>query len=183
VVQVTVSPLSVKLESSKADVQVAPRILPVALFAVVSAGVVAWALRDHARFLPTGFVARHAFGPTSHHAGEGAFVPPAPVTAEPVVNYPGLVMLALHLTAIGIVIAAWCVRRYFRRPDRNVHSVPARLSFAVLGSLAAALVTIPVAAMSLGNAILFTGTLAAAMTVLQYTFVLVIVGTALFGVP
>jgi hypothetical protein len=163
----------------EAGLKVGPRILPVALFAAVSAAVVSWALRDNARFLPTGFVPRHAFGPTSHHAGEGAFVPPAPVTADPVVNYPGLVMLAVHLTAIGIVIAAWCVRRYFRQPD----SVPARLSFAVLAALTTALVTIPVAAMSLGNAILFTGTVAAAMTVLQYTFVLVIVGTALFGVP
>jgi hypothetical protein len=160
-----------------------PRVLPVVLFAATAAAVIAWALRDNARFLPTGVVPRHAFGPASHHAGEGAFIPPAPVTADPVVNVPGLVMLAVHLTAIGILIAAWCVRRYFRRPDRNVSSVPARLSFAVLGSLAAAVVTIPVAAMSLGNAILFTGTLAAAMTVLQYTFVLVIVGTALFGVP
>ncbi|MBP2324353.1 hypothetical protein JOF56_004738 [Kibdelosporangium banguiense] len=159
------------------------RILPVVLFAAVAAAVIAWALRANARFLPTGFVPRHAFGATSHHAGEDAFVPPAPVTGDPVVNYPGLAMLAVHLTALGIVLAAWCVRRYFRRPDRNVHSVPARLSFAALGSLAAALVTIPVAAISLGNAILFTGTLAAAMTVLQYTFVLVLVGTALFGVP
>ncbi|MET0233773.1 MAG: hypothetical protein ABW224_03965 [Kibdelosporangium sp.] len=160
-----------------------PRVVPVVAFAGVAAAVIAWALRDHARFLPTSVVPRHALGPVSHHAGEGAFVPPAPVTGDPVVNYPGLVMLAVHLTAIGIVLAAWCVRRYFRRPDRDVHSVPARLSFAALGSLAAALVTIPVAAVSLGNAILFTGTLAAAMTVLQYTFVLVIVGTALFGVP
>jgi hypothetical protein len=155
------------------------RILPVALFAAVAAATIAWALRDNARFLPTGVVPRHAFGPTSHHAAEGAFVPPAPVTADPMVNYPGLIMLAIHLTAIGIALTAWCVRKYARQPE----SVPARLAFAALAAITAALITIPVAAISLGNAILFTGTLAAAMTVLQYTFVLVIVGTALVGVP
>lgn len=180
----TAIPLPVRLKATpEPGTAAGPRVLPVVLFAAMAAGIMAWTLRDNARFLPTGFVPRHAFGPTSHHAGEGAFIPPAPVTADPVVNYPGLLMLAVHLTAIGIVLAAWCVRRYFRRSDRNVDSVSARLSFAVLGSLAVALVTIPVAAMSLGNAILFTATLAAAMTVLQYTFVLVIVGTALFGVP
>jgi hypothetical protein len=154
-----------------------PRVLPVAGFAAISAAVIALALRDNARFLPTGFVPRHAFG--SHHSGEDAFVPPPPVTADPVVNYPGLVMLAIHLTAIGIVLAAWGVRRAFRSSD----GVMARIAFAAAGSVAAGLATIPVAAVSLGNAILFTGTLAAAMTVLQYTFVLVVAGTAVFGVP
>ncbi|MCE7001495.1 hypothetical protein LWC34_01360 [Kibdelosporangium philippinense] len=104
-------------------------------------------------------------------------MPPAPVTGEAVINYPGLIMLAIHLTAAGILAAAWLVRRHVR------DQVKARLSFAVLGSLTAGLVTIPVAAITLGNAILFTGTLAAAMTVLQYTFVLVVAGTTLFGVP
>jgi hypothetical protein len=164
---------------TKAEAKVKLRILPVALFAAAAAAMIAWALRDNARFLPTGVVPRHAFGPASHHAAEGAFIPPAPVTADPVVNYPGLIMLAIHLTAIGIALTAWCVRRYVRQPE----SVPAQLTFAALAAITAALITIPVAAISLGNAILFTGTLAAAMTVLQYTFVLVIVGTALVGVP
>ncbi len=155
-----------------------PRVVPVVGFAVVTAAVIAWALRDHARFLPTGaFVPRHALVTSGHHQAE--YVPPAPVTGSAVVNYPGLVVLAVHLTAVGILGAAWLTRRYFRETDH----FKARFSFAVLGSVLAALVTIPVAAMTLGNAILFTGTVAAAMTVLQYTFVLVVAGTALFGVP
>ncbi|RSM77676.1 hypothetical protein DMH04_34770 [Kibdelosporangium aridum] len=146
------------------------------LFAAVTAAVIAWALRDRARFLPTGaFVPRHALATNGHH--QNGYLPPAPVTGEAVINYPGLIMLALHLTTIAILAAAWLVRRHVR------DQVKARLSFAVLGSVLAALVTIPVAAMTLGNAILFTGTVAAAMTVLQYTFVLVVAGTALFGVP
>lgn len=157
--------------------KVAPRVVPVVTLAVGTAAVVAWALREHARFLPTEIVPRHALLTGGHH-GSG-FVPPAPVTADPVVNYPGLVMLALHLTAIGVVAAAWCVRRFARAVDRFA----ARVSFAVMGSVVSALVTVPVAAMSLGNAILFTGTIAAAMTVLQYTFVLLVAATALFGVP
>jgi hypothetical protein len=157
----------------------APRVLPVVVFAAVAAGVMAWALRDNARFLPTGFVPRHALGSTSHHAGDGAFVQPPPITGVSIVNYPGLIMLAIHLTAVGIVAAAWAIRRAFRGKD----SAAARIAFAAAGSVAAAVATIPVAAVSLGNAILFTGTLAAAMTVLQYTFVLVVAGTAWLGVP
>ncbi|MFC5102075.1 hypothetical protein [Kibdelosporangium philippinense] len=153
-----------------------PRVAPALGFAALTAAIIAWALRDHARFLPTGaFVPRHALLTNGHHATD--YVPPAPVTGEAVINYPGLIMLAIHLTAAGILAAAWLVRRHVR------DQVKARLSFAVLGSLTAGLVTIPVAAITLGNAILFTGTLAAAMTVLQYTFVLVVAGTTLFGVP
>nr|WP_042186400.1 hypothetical protein [Kibdelosporangium sp. MJ126-NF4]CEL17250.1 hypothetical protein [Kibdelosporangium sp. MJ126-NF4]CTQ91520.1 hypothetical protein [Kibdelosporangium sp. MJ126-NF4] len=156
----------------------APAAVPVILFALAAAAVIAWALRDHARFLPTGaFVPRHALAATGHH--QTAYLPPPPVTGSAVVNYPGLIMLATHLTAVVIVGSAWLVRRYFRSPDQ----LSARFSFAVLGSVASAVVTVPVAAITLGNAILFTGTVAAAMTVLQYTFVLVVAGTALFGVP
>jgi hypothetical protein len=159
------------------------RIGPVVGLAVAVSAVIAWALRDNARFLPKAVVPLHALAPFHDHSEGTVYVPPAPVTGAPLVNYPGLVMLAVHLTAIGIVAAAWCIRRYFRRPDRNVHSVPARLLFAVLVALAAATVTLPVAAMSLGSAILFSGTVAAATTVLQYTFVLAIVGTVVVGVP
>ncbi|ONI70837.1 hypothetical protein ALI144C_50525 [Actinosynnema sp. ALI-1.44] len=152
--------------------------MPVVLFALTAAAVIAWALRDHARFLPTGaFVPRHALATTGHHQND--YLPPPPVTGSAVVNYPGLVILAIHLTAVAILGAAWVVRRYFRSPGL----FSARFSFAVMGSVASAAVTVPVAAITLGNAILFTGTVAAAMTVLQYTFVLVVVGTALFGVP
>jgi hypothetical protein len=154
------------------------RVVPIAVFAAVTAAVIAWALRSHARFLPTAPVPRHVL---SHSHGAADYVPPAPVTGLPLVNYAGLIMLAIHLTALGIVVAAWGVRRYFRR--RDIQGVPARLSFAVLVSVTAAAVTIPIAAVSLGSAILFTGTLTAAMTVLQYTFVLGVVGAAILGVP
>jgi hypothetical protein len=160
------------------------RVGPVVVFAVGTAAVIAWALRDNARFLPTTVVPLHDLVSGAHTHGEAAgYVPPAPVTGAPLANYPGLVMLAVHLTAIGIVAAAWSIRRSFRRPDRNVHSVPARLLFAALVALAAALVTLPIAAFTLGTAILLSATLAAAMTVLQYTFVLAIVGAAILGVP
>jgi hypothetical protein len=154
------------------------RIVPAVSFAGVAAAVIAWALRDNARFLPYKVVQRQALVQSSH--GHSDFVPPAPVTGAPLVNYTGLVMLALHLVVAGVLLAAWLVRRVFRLEPSGVR---ARLSFAVMISVAAALVTIPVAAVSLGSAILFTATLAAAMTVLQYTFVLGIVGAVIFGVP
>ncbi|MEV4315385.1 hypothetical protein [Actinocrispum sp. NPDC049592] len=137
----------------------------------------AWSLRDNARFLPFREISRHALAQMDGHAMTG-YVPPAPVTGEAVINYPGLIMFALHLTAICIAVAAWAVRRRW-----NVHSVLTRVVFAGVVAIGAAAVTLPIAGMSLGTAILFSGTVAAAMAVLQYTFVLVLVGTAFFGVP
>jgi hypothetical protein len=55
--------------------------------------------------------------------------------------------------------------------------------FAVLVATAAAVVTLPIAAVALGSAILFSATVTAAMTVLQYTFVLAVAGVAISGVP
>jgi hypothetical protein len=160
------------------------RVVPVVALALGAAALIAWALRDNARFLPKTVVPLHALGGSSHsHSDTSSYVPPAPVTGDAVVNYPGLILLAVHLVAIGIVVVTWAIRRYYRRTNKSVHSVPARFVFAALVALSAALITLPIAAVSLGNAILFTGTLAAAMTVLQYTFVLGIVGVAIFGVP
>ncbi|TCO52843.1 hypothetical protein [Actinocrispum wychmicini] len=157
------------------------RVVPVIVFALAAAAVIAWALRENARFLPRSVVPLHNI--IDHGHGSSGYVEPAPVTGSAVANYPGLVMFAIHLMAVGIVAVAWLVRRRYGRSDRSVHSVSARLVFAVFAALAAALVTLPVATMSLGTAILFSGTLTAAMTVMQYTFVLAVVGVAVIGVP
>jgi hypothetical protein len=153
------------------------RVTPVVLVALGAAVVITWALRDNARFLPKAMVSRHALAQMGDHPM--GYVPPAPVTGSALVNYPGLIMLAVHLTAIIVALAAVVIRR----THRNVHSVPARLLFAVLVALAAAVVTLPIAAVALGSAILFSATVTAAMTVLQYTFVLAVAGVAIFGVP
>jgi hypothetical protein len=153
------------------------RVTPVVLFALGASVVITWSLRDNARFLPKELVSRHALAQMGEHPM--GYVPPAPVTGSALVNYPGLIMLAVHLTAVIVAAAAWVIRR----SHRNVHSVPARLLFAVSVSLAAAVVTLPIAAVSLGTAILFSATVTAAMTVLQYTFVLTVAGVTIFGVP
>lgn len=153
------------------------RVIPVVLFATAAAVAIAWALRENARFLPRSVVPLHNLLSNGH--GSSGYVEPAPVTGSAVVNVAGLIFLAIHLTGFAVLAVAWVVRRYFRDAD----SVTALIVFALLVGFVAALITLPIAAVTVGTAILFTATLTAAMTVFQYCFVLAVVGAAVIGVP
>ena len=157
------------------------RMTPVVVFAAATAALMAWTLRDNARYLPTAPAPLPALlmaAGHGHGAGDG-YTPPAPITGDPLVNYVGLAFLALHLMIAAVAAAAWLVRKS-RKDSQRVGS---RLLFALLAAAIAAAVTFPVAAITLGSAIPFTATAAAAGTVLQYGFVLAVAGAALLGVP
>lgn len=151
---------------------------------MASALLMAWSLRDRAQFLPSGSLAVPVPVPVSgaHGHGGGANLP-APVIGEPLANYTGLVFFGLHIMLPVALLVAYGVVRLFSRMGRDSESVTARLVFAAVFAVSAALVTPLLATLSLGTAITFANTLAAAVIVAQYTFVLAVVGAALFGVP
>jgi hypothetical protein len=152
-------------------------------FALVCAALMAWSLRDRAQFLPSGSPATPVPVTGSHgHAGGGATAP-APVTGELFANYPGLVFLGLHIMLPAALLVAYVAVRLCRGTGRDRESVMARLVFAAGFAAAAALATPLVASLSLGTAITFANTLAAAVIVAQYAFALAVVGVIVFGVP
>jgi hypothetical protein len=152
-------------------------------FALTGATLMAWSLRDRAQFLPSVAPGTPVPVTGAHgHSGGGAR-PPAPVTGELLANLPGLVFLGLHILLPAALLVALSVVRVFRRMGRDSESVSARLVFAVGFAAAAALATPLLATLSLGTAITFGNTLAAAVVVAQYTFALSVVGVTVFGVP
>jgi hypothetical protein len=161
------------------------RVTPVVVYAAGVAALIAWVLRDRAEFLPSGEVIRRsmaASGASGHH-GAGGFVAPAAVAGDPLANYAGLAAFALHALMIAVAVAGFGMRRWSRRSAVDSGGVLVRLVFAGSVAVVAALVTAAMAATLLGAAISSTATLAASITVLQYSFVLVIAFSAAFGVP
>ena len=157
------------------------RMTPVVVFAAATAALMAWTLRENARYLPTAPAPLPALllsAGHGHGAGDG-YTPPAPITGDALVSYVGLAFLALHVMIAAFALAAWLVRKS-RKDSQRLASL---LLFALVAAVIAAAVTFPVAAVTLGSAIPFTATAAAAGTVLQYGFVLGIAGSALLGVP
>jgi hypothetical protein len=157
-----------------------PRAGPVVGFAVLGALPMAWALRAHARFLPSGTIPQPIGG--GHGHGQMT-TPPDPITGVPAANYPGLVFLGVYcLLALVAAVACWVVR-VSRRLRGGADGVGAGLAFAAAFAMVTAVTTPVVGALSLGPAISFANTIAAAAVVAQYAFVLAIVGVAVFGVP
>jgi hypothetical protein len=150
------------------------------LLAFGMAVLIAWTLRDRAAYLNAG--APSLLPPLpggGHHDGTGDLgSPPPPIVRETVANYAGLIMVAAHLTIAGVLGCAALTRRLTRRLPA-VRDTGTALLFAVGCALWAALMTMPTAALSIGNAITFANTLAASITVLQYSFVLVVAVTVL----
>lgn len=162
----------------------APRMTPVVVFAAGVAALIAWTLRDRAAFLPNGNATRSALASgTGHHPGGGGSSAPPPVAGDALANYAGLAALALHALIVVVAVVAYAVRRVPRRSAVDAHGVLPRLVFAGTVAVMSALVTAWMAAILLGTAISPGATLAAALTVLQYSFVLVVVFTVVLGLP
>jgi uncharacterized membrane protein YhaH (DUF805 family) len=154
------------------------RTTPILLSAAAVALSAAWALRGHTGPPPTPSARAHALAEGGHHGSGGGTLPP-PVIGDALANTVGLVALTLIPLALGITVAAVAARRL------TVGRTGAGqwLTFAALAAVAAAIVTVAVAAVSLAGAVSFTGSLAAAATVLRDTFVVVVAASAAFGVP
>jgi hypothetical protein len=159
------------------------RVTPVVVYAAGVAALIAWVLRDRAEFLPSGDVIRRSMSVSGHHGSGGGFVAPAAVAGDPLASYAGLAAFALHALMIAVAVAGFGLRRWSRRSTVDGGGVLVRLVFAGSVAVVAALVTAGMAATLLGAAISSTATLAASITVLQYSFVLVIAFSAAFGVP
>lgn len=155
------------------------RVVPLALLAFGVAALIAWAIRDRASYLDTG--ARSLLPQTvsgGHHGGSGGPSRPPPITRERLVNYVGIAMLAAHATLAGVLISATVTRRLSRR-IRLSQRIGAPLTFATGCAVCAALATVPVALGSVGAAISLRNSVSAAVTVLQYAFVLALIATIL----
>ncbi len=162
------------------------RVAPVVVPAAGVAALIAWALRDHADDLPSADLIRRslsALGTSGHHGAGGGTVAAPPVAGDALANYAGLTVFALHVLMIAVAGAGYVLHRLFRRSVVDGGGVLARLTFAGTIAVVSALVTAGMAALLLGAAISSTATLAASMTVLQYSFVLVVVFSAALGVP
>lgn len=156
------------------------RVPLVALFALGSAALMAWVLRGKALFLPTDSIptaTQLGLSGSGHHSSESRQV--APITGDALANLPGLALLGMHVMLVAVALAACAVRRF--RWDTD--GIAAKLSFSFLVAATTAMVALLVATLALGPAISFANTLAAAVVILQYTFVFAIVGVLLFGVP
>lgn len=161
------------------------RVTPVVVYAAGVAALIAWVLRDHAEYLPSGDVIRRsmsALAAGGHHGGGGFVAPPA-VAGNALASYAGLTAFALHALLLVVAVAGFAMRRWTRRSTVDGDGVLVRLVFAGSVAVVAALVTAVMAGMLLGAAISPTATFAASITVLQYSFVLVIAFSAAFGVP
>ncbi|MCX2953921.1 hypothetical protein [Lentzea sp. NEAU-D7] len=155
------------------------RVPLVLVFALGSAALMAWVLRGKALFLPTDSIPTATQLGLSGHSHSSASRQVAPITGDAIANYPGLAVLGMHLMLVAVALVAYAVRRFRWQPDGTA----ARLGFSFLVAVATAPVTLLVATLALGPAISFANTLAAAVVVLQYTFVFAIVGVLFFGVP
>jgi hypothetical protein len=163
------------------------RMTPVASLAAANSALIAWALRAHAEFLPPGRTAPHALVASAisahgHAGGVAVYEPPPTVTGDALANYAGLGVAALHLMLVGVVVAAWGSRRWFRPSFVDTHRLLVRVVFAASVAVASALVALGAAAL-LGSAISFTATVSASVTVLRYSFVLVLVSVAVLDLP
>lgn len=161
------------------------RVTPVVLQAVGVAALIAWALRANAEYLPSDNAIRRsmsALGAGGHHGG-GEFVAPPAVAGNALASYAGLTAFALHALMIAVAVAGFAMRHWTRRSTVDGNGVLVRVVFAGSVAVVAALVTAGMAVVLLGAAISSTATLAASITVLQYSFVLVIAFSAAFGVP
>lgn len=161
------------------------RVTPVVVYAAGVAAVIAWALRDRAEFLPSDDVIRRSMSAVASpgHHGAGGFEAPPAVAGDSLASYAGLTAFALHALMIAVAVAGFAMRHWTRRSTVDGNGVLVRLVFAGAVAVVAALVTAVMATMLLGAAISSTATLAASITVLQYSFVLVIAFSAAFGVP
>lgn len=159
------------------------RVTPVIVPAAAVAALIAWALRDHADQLPSADVVKRslaALGGAGNHGSGGGDVGAPAVTGDALASYAGLAVFALHVLMVTVAAAGYGTRRWSRVDSGGV---VARLMFAGSVAVVSALVTAGMAAVLLGTAISSTATLAASITVLQYSFVLAIVFSATFGLP
>ncbi|SDI44706.1 hypothetical protein SAMN05192558_104430 [Actinokineospora alba] len=145
-----------------------PRTAQILLCAAAAAVSATWALRAHTGPTPSPMARAHALAYTGHH--QNAVVLAPPVVEDAVANTAGLLALSLVPMVLGITVAARL------GGDRW----PA---FAGFAGLAAAAVTLAVAATALGGAVSLTGSLASAATVLRDTVVVAVVVCAVAGVP
>jgi hypothetical protein len=171
--------------TTKSTASTSLRLTPVVLQAAGVAALIAWALRDNAEYLPSGEVIRRSMSALSsggHHGG-GTFVAPAAVAGNSLASYAGLAAFALHALMIAVAVAGIAVRRWIRSSTVDGGGVVVRLVFAGSVAAVAALTTAVMATVLLGPAISSTATLAASITVLQFSFVLVLAFSVAFGVP
>jgi hypothetical protein len=162
------------------------RVTPVVVPAAGVAALIAWALRDHADHLPSGDVVKRslaALGGSGHHGPGGGEVGAPAVAGDALASYTGLTVFALHVLMVAVAAAGYGMRRWSRQSVVDSGGVRVRLMFAAAIAVVSALVTAGMAAVLLGTAISSTATLAASITVLQYSFVLAIVFSATFGLP
>jgi len=117
-----------------------------------------------------------------HAGGVVVYALPPAVTGDALANYVGLAVVALHLMLVGVTVAAWGSRRWFLPSVVDTHRVLVRVAFAASVAFVSALATIGTAGL-LGSAITFTATVAASVTVLRYSFVLVLVSLAVLDLP
>ncbi|GAB3733517.1 hypothetical protein GCM10027598_58220 [Amycolatopsis oliviviridis] len=146
-----------------------------ALLAVAIAAVIAWSIRDWSLVLDTGKppAIMNPSGAGHHGGALGTLAPPPAVLREQAPNLAGIALLAVHATFGGVAASAALARR--RVPaGRTTTSV----LFAASCSVFAAVSTVPIASLTVGNAISFGNTLAAAITVSQYSFLLALLFAA-----
>jgi hypothetical protein len=141
---------------------------PLVLLAIALAVVMAWAIRDWASYLDAGAQSPpHSPASTGHHGGpDGALTPPPAIAALTVPNFAGITLLAAHATMACVLLAGTAARRW------AAGRIPAMLVFATTSALLTASATIPLAHLTIGNAISPGNTLSAAITVFRYSFVL-----------
>ncbi|KZB86503.1 hypothetical protein [Amycolatopsis regifaucium] len=142
--------------------------------AIALAAVMAWAIRDWASYLDIA-LSRPSSRPagTGHHAvAGGTLTPPPAIAARAVPNLLGITLLAAHVTAANVLLAAAAARRWVSG------RIAATLVFATVCAVSTASATIPLAKLTVGDAISPGNTLSAAITVLQYSFVLALVVAA-----
>ncbi|MEV6716732.1 hypothetical protein AB0M48_32395 [Lentzea sp. NPDC051208] len=142
---------------------------PLVLLAIALAAVMAWQIRDWSSYLdvrPRSLSLLPA--DAGHHAGaDGTLTPPPAIVACAVPNFAGITMLAAHATMASVLLAMVATRRW-----ATAGRITAVLVFAATSAVLSASVTIPLAALTVGNAISRGNTMSAAITVLQYSFVL-----------
>ncbi|AGM07999.1 hypothetical protein [Amycolatopsis keratiniphila] len=153
---------------------------PLVLLAIALAAVMAWQIRDWSSYLdvrprspsllPAG---------AGHHTGaSGARTPPPAIAARAILNFAGITLLAAHATTASVLLAGAVTRRW------ATGNIPAMLIFAATSAVLSASATIPLTRFTVGNAISPGNTLSAAITVLQYSFVLsLLVAVALHRRP
>ncbi|MEU3765007.1 hypothetical protein AB0E55_08090 [Amycolatopsis keratiniphila] len=141
---------------------------PLVLLAIVLAAVMAWQIRDWSSYLdvrprsPSLLLAG-----AGHHTGaSGARTPPPAIAARAIPNFAGITLLAVHATTASVLLAGAVTRRW------AAGNIPAVLIFAATSAVLSASATIPLTWFTVGNAISPGNTLSAAITVLQYSFVL-----------